>query len=91
MNPRVQLGSWPYVDIVLVKDYEQSQMMKGKKRCFVRIHMDIPIKDTDVDTIDDLLKAADHEGVLKKVKENTPSNPDPNSTGMATLKAALGL
>jgi hypothetical protein len=85
------LGSWPYVDIVLVRDYEQSQRMQGKAGFFVRIHMDIPIADPrDLDVINDLLKQSKHKEVYEKVIKVAPPDPDPASRGLATLRAALG-
>ena len=83
-----KFGDWPYVDIVLVKDYEQSAQGKGAPRCFVRIHMDIPIKESDASAVDGMLKKSEHKKLYDTLLQiDTKTDP----RGLATLKAALGV
>jgi hypothetical protein len=82
-------GKWPVVDIVLVKDYQQLDQMKGAADCFLRIHMDIPIPEDEVAKLDEKLKKLDHRGVLDEVLN--VATPSPGSRGLATLQAALGV
>jgi hypothetical protein len=89
MSAEQMLGSWPYVDIVLVKDYVQPSEEKSPAQCFLRIHMDIPIPEAKVRELDDMLMNADNAKVLDTVLK-TASAPKPNTNGLATLQAALG-
>jgi hypothetical protein len=79
-------GSWPYVDVVLVKDYEQTKAPKPKAKCMVRIHMDIEFDERDAPDVDKWLSESDHQKVFDKL---VPKGSQTDPRGLATLKAAL--
>jgi hypothetical protein len=81
-------GRWPYVDLVLVKDYEQSPTRNNKAQYFFRIHMDIEVEEGDIVDIEKSLKDSNHKAIFDKLWQSHGVDADPR--GLATLKAALG-
>ena len=81
-------GRWPYVDLVLVKDYEQSPARNNKASYFFRIHMDIEVEEADIDDIEKSLKGSNHKAIYDKLWQSHGADADPRAA--ATLKAALG-
>ncbi len=81
-------GRWPYVDLVLVKDYEQSPARKNQASYFFRIHMDIEVEEAEFDYIQQSLKDSNHKAIFDKLWQSHGVDADPR--GLATLKAALG-
>jgi len=97
-------GTWPYVDVVLVRDYSE-ETRGGDPRTYIRVHMDIALKGTngngDIDDEFDKLhkelkKMSPNSAVLlKMLKDNKDLDPpDPSKPvtvqAVRTLKAALG-
>ncbi len=82
-------GTWPYVDIVVIKDYKQDKTDKEPTHT-LRIHMDIPMTADQLRAVDGHLTNRNNRGVLDAVL-GSGANVPPNSTGLATLAAALGL
>jgi hypothetical protein len=89
-NTRI-LGSWPYVDIVVIKDYRQEKTIAAGKtpQSCIRIHMDIPIEEEEVlDAIHDLIRADRRKEAYELILKKSGGVRD--TRGLATLKAAFG-
>jgi len=86
------LGDWPDVDVIVLQDYKHSaaQATFHEPKCFLRLHMDIQIKNCDdLDKLRKLIDEGKAEELFKMIEE--VAGKYPGSRGRAMLIAALGL
>jgi len=88
------LGDWPDVDLIVLQDYKHSaaaQPTRHEPECFLRVHMDIEIKNrNDLRDLIELIEEGGKEEEVFKMVERVAGQ-KPGTRGRALLIAALGL
>ncbi len=90
-GPLKMFGNWPDVDMQLVSDFRQyvGKPVKTSPSCMIRLHMDIPIEESEAETYAKYLANGQHKELYEAIIKKHPG--DVSKSGAKALKAALGL
>jgi hypothetical protein len=85
-------GTWPIFDLIVMRDFGNPQSVNPaepvQKSSFVRIHMDVPILETDRGDMEKYLEAQDFDHAYVLATKVVPAG-NARDGALAVLKAAF--